>query len=227
MTIWAAEQYGEQASQGLARGRQARRSGDPRQEPAEGRADGDQGHQGASRRSRKARRSTRSSRPRHAAVARVIETRELRFSARGGREPPRLPGAPATQHSRSWRAASPAPGRPRLSQRVPPVARGPKRAARDRLPGSPRSCHSSGSRELAPEADQQLAGADLNSRLVEEDRLPQNLILKIAPMGRGYALKDTPRHFGPTSFTASRPSRRAPASSGSNPDEVSRSASVP
>ncbi len=46
MTIWVAEQYGEQASQGLARARQARRPRDPRQEPAEGRPDGDQGHQG-------------------------------------------------------------------------------------------------------------------------------------------------------------------------------------
>ena len=45
-TIRAAEQYGEAGDEGLARARQARGPRDPRPEPAEGRADGDQGHQG-------------------------------------------------------------------------------------------------------------------------------------------------------------------------------------
>ena len=46
MTIWAAEQYGEQASKGTLEAGKLADLVDPRQEPAQGRADGDQGHQG-------------------------------------------------------------------------------------------------------------------------------------------------------------------------------------
>ena len=44
MTIWAAEQYGEADSKGSLAPGKLRRPRDPRRRPADGRADGDQGH---------------------------------------------------------------------------------------------------------------------------------------------------------------------------------------